>query len=101
MPWIAGILGLGLTSLILWAIAVGDFGAAGAFFFQDPWGIVALADLYIGFFLASLVIFLVEPRKWVALVWIIPIYPLGNVVTAFWFALRGYALLVRKLNQTA
>lgn len=94
MRVIAGVLGLVLAVLIVWAIAVGDFGAAGDFLLQKPWGIVTLTDLYLGFLLCAAVIYIVETNKMVALAWLIPIFVLGNVVTAAWFALRGLPKLV-------
>jgi len=85
---IAG-LGLLLTGLIVWAIFAGDFSAAGDFLLGKPWGIVSMVDLYLGFLLSAVVIFFVEPDKRVALIWLLPIFVLGNVVTALWFVLRG------------
>lgn len=92
-------LGLVLTGLIVWAILVGDFSAAGDFLLRTPWGIVAMVDLYLGFLISAIVIFLVEPDKRVALIWILPIFVLGNVVTAFWLALRGLASLRRLVSR--
>lgn len=94
MRLVAGLLGIALTLLIVWAIAVGDFGAAGDFLLQKPWGIVTLTDLYIGFLLSAAIIYIVEANKVTALLWLIPIFVLGNVVTAAWFALRGVPKLV-------
>lgn len=93
MKALIGGLGLLLTGLIFWAIAVGDFGAAGAFLLEKPWGIVSMVDLYLGFLLSSVVIFYAEPDKKIALIWLLPIFVLGNVVTALWFVLRGMTRL--------
>lgn len=94
MRLLVGILGFVLTALIVWAIFAGDFGAAGDFLLQKPWGIVTLTDLYLGFLLAALVIYIVEPNKFVAIIWLVPIFVLGNVVTAVWFAVRGIPKLM-------
>ncbi|MCR9238789.1 MAG: hypothetical protein NXI17_19145 [Alphaproteobacteria bacterium] len=93
MKFLIGGLGLLLTGLIFWAIAVGDFGAAGDFLLGKPWGIVSMVDLYLGFLLSAVVIFYAEPDKKVALIWLLPIFVLGNVVTALWFVLRGLTRL--------
>ena len=93
------VLGFALTVLIIWAIFVGDFSAAGDFLLQKPWGIVTLTDLYLGFILSALVIYIVEPNKGVALIWLIPIFVLGNVVTAAWFAVRGLPRLTNAFRQ--
>lgn len=99
MRLLAGILGVALAVLIVWAIAVGDFGAAGDFLLQKPWGIVTLSDLYLGFVLCAAVIYIVETNKVIALIWLIPIFVLGNVVTAAWFALRGLPKLVAAFRR--
>lgn len=83
---------LGLAALIGNALAFGDFREAGAWLVSDPWGIVTLADLYLGFFLSAIVIASVE-RSWGALFWIAPIPFLGNVWTAIWFVWRIPKLL--------
>ncbi len=88
-----GGLGLLLTGLIVWALLAGDFSAAGDFLLGKPWGIVSMVDLYLGFLLSAVVIFLVEPDKRVALIWLLPIFVLGNIVTALWFVLRGLTRL--------
>lgn len=99
MRIISGLLGLALAVLIVWAIVVGDFGAAGDFLLQKPWGIVTLTDLYLGFILSAVVIYIVEQKKIVALIWLIPIFVLGNVVTAAWFALRGLPKLINAFRK--
>lgn len=93
MKALIGGLGLLLTGLIFWAVFTGDFAAAGDFLFGKPWGIVSMVDLYLGFLLSAVVIFLAEPDKRIALIWLLPIFVLGNVVTAVWFVMRGLARL--------
>ncbi len=88
-----------LTGLIVWAMMVGDFSAAGDFLLGKPWGIVAMTDLYLGFLLIALVIYLAEPDKRIALIWIVPIFVLGNIVVALWFVLRGFTRLRRAFTD--
>ncbi|MGD9814073.1 MAG: hypothetical protein AB7Q23_14935 [Hyphomonadaceae bacterium] len=88
-----GILGLALLGLVLWAA----FAAAErhgtifdqlAVFTTMPWGIVGLADLYIGFLLFAVLVFLTE-RSWlVAALWAAPTFVLGNIWAALWFVIR-------------
>lgn len=81
-------LSLVLAGLIALAAGIGDFGAAGDWLFSHPWGWVTLADLYAGFILIALVIGFFE-RSWVKrLVWIAPLFVLGNVWAALWLAWR-------------
>jgi len=79
---------LGLTALIFVAMADGSFAQAGSWLTSQPWGLVTLTDLYLGFFLSALVIWFFESRPLVALLWILPIPVLGNVWTALWFIIR-------------
>jgi len=90
-------LALVLAALIALAAGTGDFSAAGNWLLSHPWGRVTLADLYAGFLLSALVIGLFE-RSWTArLAWIAPVFVLGNVWTAIWFAWRAREL-VRRLS---
>jgi hypothetical protein len=76
-----------LLALILWAAATASFGASFAAIASDPWGLVTLADLYLGFLMIAVVIALVE-RPLPAALWIVAALVLGNVVAAAWLALR-------------
>jgi hypothetical protein len=88
-----GIFGLALAGLVLWAaLALRDLH--GSFFDQLavvttlPWGIAALADLYIGFVLFATLVFLTE-RSWlVAALWAAPVFVLGNIWAALWLVIR-------------
>ncbi|WP_299865880.1 hypothetical protein [uncultured Hoeflea sp.] len=81
-------MGLGFAALIIYAIADGSFLVAGAWLTSEPWGLVTLADLYLGFVLSALVIWWFEPSPVKRLLWILPIPFLGNVWTVIWFILR-------------
>jgi hypothetical protein len=76
-----------LTGLIIWAFGRASFWASFAAISADPWGVVTLVDLYLGFAIAGVVIALVE-RSWRAVLWIAATLVLGNVVTALWLAWR-------------
>ena len=82
------IMALGLAALIVVAVADGSFFEAGRWLTSEPWGLVTLADLYLGFVLAAIVIWLGESRPLTALLWILPIPVLGNVWTVLWFLIR-------------
>lgn len=91
---ILSLLAAAFLVLVLRAVVGGDFRAAGAWLLSDPWGLVTLADLYLGFILLSVVIALTE-RGWTALVWIVPLFFLGNLWAAIWLVLRLPALARR------
>jgi hypothetical protein len=88
------LLSLVFAALIVWAAAEGDFRAEGAWLMSHAWGLVSLADLYIGFLVSSIIIACVEKPKRAAL-WILPLPFLGNVWTLVWLALRLPALRAR------
>jgi len=90
------VLAAGLTGLIVWAMGAGEgLFVEGGVITGLPWGVVTLADLYLGFILISLVIFLAEPNKLVALAWIVPIFFLGNVWSGLWLVLKAPELARR------
>lgn len=76
-----------LAALIVRAMAQASFGASFAAIAADPWGLVTLVDLYLGFLFAAAVVALVE-RPLAAAGWIVALLVLGNVVSAVWLALR-------------
>ena len=52
------------------------------------WIQVMIADLYVGFLLFAIIIFIVEPNKLKALCWCAPLFILGNGVSAVWLILN-------------
>jgi hypothetical protein len=85
--------GLALLGLVIWA-ATSMQELHGSFLQQLevlttlPWGIAAIADLYIGFVFFAVIVFLTE-RSWVvALLWSAPIFVLGNIWAAIWLVVR-------------
>jgi hypothetical protein len=89
------IAGLAFTAMILWAFRAGDFGASFSAILADPWGIVALADLYLGFALFAFVIAGFEGSIWRAAPWIVAMMLLGNTISAIWLALNAPRLWAR------
>ncbi len=89
---LVGAMGLGLGALILIAI---NQQAPDSSLFQEvqallepTWGYVTFADLYLGFFICAVFIIAAERRLWAGLAWALPIFFLGNVVTAAWVVFR-------------
>lgn len=88
-----GICGLALLGLLIWAMFAkqdlhGSFMQQFAVVTTLPWGVAALADLYVGFVLFATLVFLTE-RSWiVAALWAIPVFVVGNVWSALWFVIR-------------
>ncbi len=103
MRAVIGVLGLALLGLVLWA-ALAKHELHGGFFDQFdvvttlPWGIAALADLYLGFLLLATLVFLTE-RSWLtAAFWAAPVFVLGNVWSALWLVIR-LPYLAKRLSK--
>jgi len=90
LRFLLGGLALGFVALLVWAQMTDGRSLPDAFseMFETPWTITAIADLYLGFFIAAIIIILAERRLWVGLAWALPIFVLGNVVTLTWMAWR-------------
>lgn len=90
LVWRVGVaaFALALVALIIWAgfnaNFLGSFGQVVA----DPWGLVAIADLYFGFVLFAGVILAVDGVKPVSFIWLLALFCLGNVLSALWLILR-------------
>ena len=78
---------IAFIGLIGWGFLTGEPIDLDAFT-KDPWVIVGLGDLYIGFLLFAVLIFIVEPNKLVALLWVIPLFILGNGISALWLLIN-------------
>ena len=76
--------------MIVWAIATAgqSLSEAISWLVSRPWGVVTLYDLYLGFFLIAVLIWILEPNKKIALAFIVPLPFLGNLWAALWLAWR-------------
>ncbi len=68
---------LAMTAGLLNGFVNGDFFADGKMLFENPWGIMSLVDLYVGFTLFSMWIFHREQKKHYAIIWTIFMMVLG------------------------
>jgi hypothetical protein len=66
-----------MTAALLNGFLVGDFFDDGGLLLDNPWGIVSLVDLYVGFVLFSIWVYVRESNKVVAVTWIVSIMVLG------------------------
>lgn len=55
----------------------GDFFVDGGELLANPWGIVSLVDLYVGFSLFAIWMYVKESNKLIAVVWIVLLMVLG------------------------
>ncbi len=85
-----------ITGDPVWRIpGEGGFASELNRFMATEWGVVSLVDLYVGFFIFAVIILAFERKLWVGLAWAVPVFFLGNIVTAAWAVVRLPALLKR------
>lgn len=68
---------LAMTAVILNGFINGSFSEDGAELLANPWGIVSLVDLYVGFILFSLWIIFREENFAVTIIWVVLMMILG------------------------
>ncbi len=66
---------------IIWASVNGKLSDEFSYILSLPWGLVAIADLYIGFLLFCLFIWVTIPCKKKACLWILALFCLGNLAS--------------------
>jgi len=68
---------LAMSAALVFGFTVGDFAADGAKILSNPWGIVSIVDLYVGFILFSGWIIYREESKLKAFIWVVFMMVLG------------------------
>jgi len=68
---------LAMTAVLLNGFMVGNFSQDGGELLANPWGIVSIVDLYVGFALFSMWIAFRETKLIVAIIWIVLMMVLG------------------------
>lgn len=101
MKWFLVFLALAFTGLIGWAFTAGDFFVEGAQLTEMAWGVVTLADLYLGFFLFAVIIFWTERSILTSSVLTILLMTLGNGVAAIWLVIRFKTIKDRLRQETS
>jgi hypothetical protein len=82
---------IAMTAALLNGFIVGDFGRDGGELLANPWGVVSLVDLYVGFALFSIWIAFRETKVVVAVVWILLMMVLGFFTGAVYLLVALYA----------
>lgn len=83
---------LAMTAVLIYGFTIGDFRMDGGQILRNPWGIVSLVDLYVGFALFSLWIIFREGSKLAAIIWTVLMMVLG-----FW---AGSLYVVLAINSS-
>ncbi len=84
---------IAMTIALLNGFINGDFFEDGSVLLNNPWGVVSLVDLYVGFMLFSIWIFIREPSWMAKIIWIV-------LMMVFGF-LTGSVYVFLKLMQSA
>jgi hypothetical protein len=92
-----------LTASIVWATesAGQSLSEAIAWLTSNPWGVVSLIDLYLSFFIIAVLIWVFEPNKLIALVFILPLPFIGGLWPAIWLVWRIGAVVAARNGGTA
>lgn len=93
LRWI-GLLGVTAMAIVIaWAGASVDFFEAGAKLLDNPWGVVSLVDLYVGFIIFSAWIAYRETSLLVKIIWIVLMMVFGFLTASI------YLLFVIRQSQ--
>ena len=68
---------LAMTGVLIYGFTIGNFSVDGAKILANPWGIVSLVDLYVGFTLFSCWIVFREKAWLPSIVWVVLMMVLG------------------------
>jgi hypothetical protein len=75
--WISGLGVLAMTLILIYGFTVGNFTEDGGEILQNPWGLVSMVDLYVGFILFSGWIAYREESIIKTIIWILFMMVLG------------------------
>ncbi len=87
MAWLGT---LAMIAVLLNGFINGDFSADGAELLANPWGIVSLVDLYVGFILFSMWIAFREKSVASAVIWIILMMVFGFLTASIYILINLY-----------
>lgn len=82
---------LAMTTVLIFAFLNGDFMTDGSKLLQNPWGVVSLVDLYVGFALFSLWIIYREKSTVRSLIWVVLMMVLGFFTASLYSLLAAFS----------
>jgi hypothetical protein len=68
---------LAMTAVLIYGFTAGNFSVDGGELLSNPWGVVSMVDLYVGFILFSGWILYREESVFAAVIWVILMMVLG------------------------
>jgi hypothetical protein len=81
---------IAMTAVLIYGFTIGNFSEDGARIISNPWGIVSLVDLYVGFTLFSIWIVYREKSPIAAVIWVFLMMTLGFFTGALYTLLALY-----------
>lgn len=99
-----------MSAALIYGFIVGSFFQDGRELLSNPWGIVSLVDLYVGFILFSIWIVYREKSPWRSIIWVILMMVLGFFTGALYTVIaletshrdwRRFWLGKRAIDRTA
>lgn len=81
---------LAMTGVIGYGFIAGNFRSDGAALLANPWGIVSMVDLYVGFIIFSMWIAFRESSKISTITWVILMMILGNFTASIYVLYAVY-----------
>lgn len=81
---------IAMTAVLIYGFTIGNFSEDGGKILSNPWGIVSLVDLYVGFTLFSIWIVYREKSPAAALIWVMFMMTLGFFTGALYTLLALY-----------
>ncbi len=79
---------LAMTVVLIYGFTVGNFFEDGSVILNNPWGIVSLVDLYVGFSIFSIWIVFRERNVLVSVVWVVAMMIFGFFTGALYVAIN-------------
>jgi hypothetical protein len=91
IKWLSAIGLLLMTAVLIYGFSVGDFSRDGSILLQNPWGVVSMVDLYVGFALFSAWIIYREKSFVRSLIWVVLMMVLGFFTASLYVFLNSYS----------
>jgi len=79
---------LAMTIVLIYGFTAGDFFSDGSLILDNPWGIVSLVDLYVGFILFSMWIVFREKKLLLSIMWVVAMMIFGFFTGALYVAIH-------------
>lgn len=92
MKWVIFFSGLGtlaMSVVLVYGFTTGSFFEDGGQLMQNPWGIVSLVDLYVGFVLFSVWIVYRETTWWVSVLWVALMMVFGFLTASVYLTIHA------------